>query len=213
MVQVNKRSGIKTKEKVLSAAMKVFSAYGYQGASIRTIARAAGISVGGVYLYFRNKEELYLNLIRDRIEEQVLSTRETVASAGSPEDGLRAFISLHLEYGINNKELILINIREHRFAFSSEIRRKFLRSQIELLKKILNQGIADEAFRACNTEEAAKVIMATLRGVVLSMVLDGERAITEKGLCDLIIQGLSRADKKDVRLKTGNRMRPARVLL
>ena len=201
MVQVNKRSGLKTKEKILDAAMKVFSAYGYEGASIRAIAKSAGISIGGVYLYFRNKEELYLNLIKDRIEEQVLTTKETVASAGSPEDGLRAFLSLHLEYGIKNKELILINIREHGFAFGREIKRKFLRSQIELLMKVLNEGITDRVFRACNTEEAARIIMATLRGIVLSMVLEGESAITEKGLGDLIIQGLSRVDKEDFRKK------------
>jgi AcrR family transcriptional regulator len=196
MVQVNKRSGLKTKENILGAAMKVFSTYGYAGANIRTIAKAAGISIGGVYMYFRNKEELYLNLIKDRVEEQVRTTKETIASAESPVDALRAFLSLHLEYGIKNKELILINIREHGFAFGGEIKRRFLRSQIELLMKILNEGITAQVFRTCNTEEAARIIMATLRGIVLSMALEGESAITEKGLGDLIIQGLSSVDKK-----------------
>jgi len=205
MVQVNKRSGVKTKEKVLNAAVKVFSAHGYQGASIRAIAKIAGISIGGVYLYFRNKEELYLNQIKDRVGEQVLLTKEKVALAGSPEDGLRAFLSLHLEYGIKNKELILINIREHGFAFGKEIKRKFLRSQIELLTKVLKNGITEGVFRACNTEEAARIIMSTLRGVVLSMALDGESAITEKGLGDLIILGLSRVDKEACRKKPATR--------
>lgn len=196
MVQVNKRSGLKTKEKILHAAMKVFSTYGYGGANIRAIAKAAGISIGGVYMYFRNKEGLYLDLVKERIGEQYLRTEDAVESAESPVDALRAFLSLHLEYGIKNKELILINIREHGFAFGREIKRKFLRSQIELLMKVLNEGITERVFRACNTEEAARIIMATLRGVVLSMVLEGESAITEKGLGDLIIQGLSRVDKK-----------------
>ena len=205
MVQVNRRSGLKTKAKILNAAMKVFSAHGYGGASIRAIAKASGISIGGVYLHFRNKEELYLNLIRDRIEEQVLSTKETVASVGSPEDGLRSFLSLHLEYGNKNKELILINIREHGYAFGREIKRKFLRSQIELLMKVLNQGINDRVFRACDTEEAARIIMATLRGVVLSRVLEGESTITEEGLGDLIIRGLSKVDKQAPRKKPAKR--------
>ena len=195
MVQVNKRSGEKTKAKILDVAMQVFSTHGYEGASIRAIAKAAGISIGGVYLYFRNKEELYLNLIKDRIEEQVLLTKEAVTSAGSPEDGLRAFLALHLQYGIKNKELILINIREHGFAFGRDVKRKFLRSQIELLMNILNEGITDRVFRECNTEEAARIIMATLRGIVLSMVLEGESVITESGLGDLIIRGLLRTDE------------------
>lgn len=195
MVQVNKRSGQKTKAKILDVATRVFSTHGYEGASIRAIAKAAGISIGGVYLYFRNKEELYLNLIKDRIEEQDLLTRETVTSAGTPEDGLRAFLALQLQYGIKNKELIMINIREHGFAFGREIKRKFLRSQIELLMKILNEGIADKVFRKCNTEEAAKIIMATVRGIMLSMVLEGDTVITERGLGDLIIRGLLRNDR------------------
>ena len=192
MVQVNRRSGVETKGQILEAAMKVFSTHGYAGANIRAIARAAGISIGGVYLYFRNKEELYLNLIKDRIEEQVLTTKEAVASAGSPEDGLRTFLSLHLQYGIKNKELILINIREHGFSFGREIKRKFLRSQIKLLVNILNEGITDGVFRKCDTEEASRIIMATLRGIVFSMALDGKSFITEKGLEELIIRGLLR---------------------
>ena len=194
MVQVNKRSGVKTKAKILDVAMQVFSSHGYEGASIRAIAKAAGISIGGVYLYFRNKEELYLNLIKDRIEEQLLLTKEAVVSAGSPEAGLRAFLTLHLQYGMKNKELILINIREHRFAFGRDVKRKFLRNQIKLLMKILSEGINAKVFRECDTEEASRIIMATLRGIVISMVLEGESVITEKGLGDLIIRGLLRND-------------------
>lgn len=192
MVQVNKRSGTKTKQNILEAALKVFSAHGYEGASIRAIAKTAEISIGGVYLYFRNKEELYLNLLGERIEEQILRTKEAVTSANSPEAGLRAFLSLHLKYAAKNKELILINIREHGYAFGTELKQQFLRSQIELLRKVLNEGVVARDFRSCNTEEAASAIMATLRGVVLSRVLEGESAITEKGLGDLIIHGLSR---------------------
>ena len=55
---------------------------------------------------------------------------------------------------------------------------------------ILDEGITDRVFRQCNTEEAARIIMATLRGIVISMALEGESVITEKGLGDLIIRGL-----------------------
>lgn len=205
MVQMNKRSGIKTKEKILDVAMQVFSTYGYAGANIRAIAKAAGISIGGVYLYFRNKEELYLNLVRERIEKQDLTTKETVASAGDPADALRAFLSVHLSHGVKHKELILINIREHGFAFGKEIKKKFFRSQIELLVTILSKGIRDRVFRECDTEETARIIMATLRGIVLTMVIEGESVITEKGLGDLMLKGLLRADKEGPREKTGKK--------
>ena len=196
MVQVNRRSGVKTKANILEAAMRVFSTHGYAGASIRAIAKAAGISIGGVYLYFRNKEELYLDLIKSRIEEQNTTIKKLIASSGSATEALNVFLSLHLEFGIKNKELILINIREHDFGFGLEIKRKFLRSQIRLLVNILSEGARDREFRKINTEEAARIIMATLRGIVHSMVMDGESIVTEKGLVDLILKGLVRTDRE-----------------
>ena len=201
MVQVNRRSGVKTKANILEAAMRVFSTYGYAGASIRAIAKAAGISIGGVYLHFRNKEELYLDLIKSRIEEQNNTIKELIASSGSSTEALNVFLSLHLEFGIKNKELILINLREHGFGFGLEIKRKFLRSQIRLLVNILSEGARDREFRKINTEEAARIILATLRGIVHSMVMDGESIVTEKGLVDLILKGLVRTDKEGLRGK------------
>jgi AcrR family transcriptional regulator len=206
MVQMNKRSGLITKQKILGAALQVFSTYGYAGANIRAIAKAAGISIGGVYLYFRNKKELYLELIKSRIEDQDIKTKEIVSSEGSAVDALNLFISLHLEYGIKNKELILINIREHGFSFGLEIKRKFFLSRIKLLVNIISKGIRDGEFRACNTEEAARIIMATLRGLVLSMVIEGESIVSEKGLGALILKGLVRSETENLRKsKTGEK--------
>lgn len=196
MVQVNRRSGIKTKANILDAAMQVFSTRGYAGASIRAIAKAAGISIGGVYLYFKNKEELYLDLIQSRIEEQDHTIKESIASAGSSTEALNVFLSLHLEFGVKNRELILINIREHGFGFGLEIKRKFLRSQTRLLVNILTEGTNGREFRKFNTEEVARTIMATLRGIVHSMVMEGKSIVSEKGLVDLILKGLVRTDKK-----------------
>jgi AcrR family transcriptional regulator len=190
MVQMNRRSGIETKEKIIDSAMKVFSTYGYSGASIRAIAKTAGISIGGVYLYFRNKEELYLDLIRARIQGQAHKTKEVVASAGSSTAALNAFISLHLEYGVKNRELILIHLREHGFNFGMEIKRKFFRSQVKLLSMILREGVRKREFRECETEETARVIMAALRGIVLSMTIEGKNAFTAEGVQELILKGL-----------------------
>ncbi|MBI1810378.1 MAG: helix-turn-helix transcriptional regulator, partial [Nitrospirae bacterium] len=49
---MNKRSGIESKKRILDAAMRVFSEYGYAKANMRMIAKASDISIGGLYLYF-----------------------------------------------------------------------------------------------------------------------------------------------------------------
>ena len=53
------------RRRIQEAARSVFSERGYAGASIELIARAAQLSVGAIYLYFRSKEDLYVSLIED----------------------------------------------------------------------------------------------------------------------------------------------------
>ncbi|MCD6324380.1 MAG: TetR/AcrR family transcriptional regulator [Desulfurococcales archaeon] len=50
------------REKILSAAMKVFSTYGYFRAPIHYIAKEAGVSKGLIFWYFRSKEELIMEI-------------------------------------------------------------------------------------------------------------------------------------------------------
>jgi AcrR family transcriptional regulator len=55
------------RRRIQEAARAVFSERGYAGASIELIARAAQLSVGAIYLYFRSKEDLYVSLIEDTL--------------------------------------------------------------------------------------------------------------------------------------------------
>ncbi len=52
---------------IQSAARMVFAERGYAGSSIEQIARAAQLSVGAIYLYFRSKEDLYASLLEDAL--------------------------------------------------------------------------------------------------------------------------------------------------
>ncbi len=55
------------RRRIQEAARTVFAERGYGGASIELIARAAQLSVGAIYLYFRSKEDLYVSLIEDAL--------------------------------------------------------------------------------------------------------------------------------------------------
>ncbi|HMN30494.1 MAG TPA: helix-turn-helix domain-containing protein, partial [Caldilineaceae bacterium] len=55
-----------TRERLLDAAVEVFSRRGYHAASVEEISEAAGFSKGAVYSNFASKEELFLALL-DRL--------------------------------------------------------------------------------------------------------------------------------------------------
>lgn len=55
------------RRRIQQAARAVFAEKGYAGTSIEAVARAAQLSVGAIYLYFRSKEDLYISLIEDTL--------------------------------------------------------------------------------------------------------------------------------------------------
>ena len=57
--------GIETRQRLLEAAEHVFGDLGYHDASIVKITEAAGVAHGTFYLYFRSKQEVFDELVRD----------------------------------------------------------------------------------------------------------------------------------------------------
>ena len=57
------------RQQILDAAQQVFAQKGFEGASIKDLAKAAKISPGLLYWYFKDKTDLFVSLISERIEE------------------------------------------------------------------------------------------------------------------------------------------------
>lgn len=57
------------RKRLLEIALDEFDQKGYDGASMRTIAEGAGTSLGNIYRYFRNKDDLYANCLRPIIDQ------------------------------------------------------------------------------------------------------------------------------------------------
>lgn len=60
-----------TRERMLSAAAEVFARQGYQGATVGSITEAAGTAHGTFYLYFRNKDDAFAQVI-EAVTAQIL---------------------------------------------------------------------------------------------------------------------------------------------
>src|SRR3954465_6314996 len=77
-----------TRAKVLAAARTLFSEEGYEGATIRDIAAAAGMSTGAVFANFADKADLFREIMTADIESLSGVMREAAADSRSVEDGL-----------------------------------------------------------------------------------------------------------------------------
>lgn len=56
-------------EKIQTAARKVFFEKGYPSCTMEDIAKSAGVAKGSIYLYFENKDDLYISLMLPTVED------------------------------------------------------------------------------------------------------------------------------------------------
>jgi len=77
-----------TRTKVLAAARRLFSEHGYEGATIRDIATAAGMSTGAVFANFSDKSDLFREIMISDMNTLAEGMREAAAKARSVEDAL-----------------------------------------------------------------------------------------------------------------------------
>ncbi|SNS65051.1 transcriptional regulator, TetR family [Geodermatophilus saharensis] len=71
-----------TRERLLEAAERVFTARGFAGASVDQVAAEAGLTKGAVYSNFASKEALVVALMRRRLEASMSEVREQLARSG-----------------------------------------------------------------------------------------------------------------------------------
>lgn len=81
---------------ILQAALDVFSAQGYRGATIDEIAEAAGMSKPNLLYYFRSKEDIHKTLMRRLLDTWLAPLRELDAG-GDPLAELRGYIRRKLQ--------------------------------------------------------------------------------------------------------------------
>lgn len=69
---------------ICAAALEVFAEKGFAAAKLDEIAKRAGVSKGTLYLYFKDKEELFRAVVRDTVAPNIHSVREAVLAADLP---------------------------------------------------------------------------------------------------------------------------------
>ncbi len=99
--------GIQTREKILEAARSVFARDGYVAMRMGDVAIEAGLSMGSLYRYFQNKEDLFANLIAN-IHETLYEASKATHSDFST-DPFKALLEAnrgYLECYYNNRDIM-----------------------------------------------------------------------------------------------------------
>ncbi len=83
-------------QRVLDAALEVFAAHGFRGATVDQIASTAGMSKANILYYFRRKQDMYVAVLTKTIEDW-LTPLKTLNPAGDPHEELWRYAQAKLQ--------------------------------------------------------------------------------------------------------------------
>ena len=100
--------GERTSERILDAAEGVFAERGYAAASLREIARRAGIAEGTIYIYYKTKADLMRAIVSSFWADLTKGARKAVSGTGETYESLRALADFHMTALIERMDLIIL---------------------------------------------------------------------------------------------------------
>jgi TetR/AcrR family fatty acid metabolism transcriptional regulator len=183
------------RDAILRAAIDVFAERGFFNAQVADVARAAGVAAGTVYLYFRSKDDLLIQLFERTMREAFAEVRAKVAEVQDPAERLRVLARLHLTRLGRDRNLAIVFQVELRQSvkFMERLSSSRLRDYLGQIRTAFADGQAAGLFRAdFNPTTAAKMFFGALDEMATNWILSSRRYSLEAQadqVADIFLRG------------------------
>ncbi len=155
----------------MDIAIDCFASYGYQGASIDRIAKAAGLTKGAIYYHFKDKEELLFEAVKNRVGQ---FERRVTADLGGMTDAVAALkrvTDVCLEHATkSNHRRLIVTLMVEALGTNARLSAQFrdmMRRFRAFLSGVIEVGQRSGVFRA-------DVSAVTAAGVYAGAVMGAE---------------------------------------
>lgn len=174
--QVNRNSektvDIDKRNALIEAACELFTTEGYENTTIAHVARKAGVAVGTVYLYFKNKSDL-LSAVKGMWEQEVLGSLVRPELSSIPFH-LRARPMIEATFDICARHTNMVQLMGAQPELMGDWKSLGTPGIYAALRAFLEEGIALGAIRSVDLDVAPVVVYGMVNGVLLQcFVVEG----------------------------------------
>ena len=199
--ETRRRRKAERPQEILEAAFGEFSRNGYATTTLERIAERAGVTKGTIYVYFENKEHLFISMVRELTKATLDTVHEMFERHdGSTADLLRAqfsFIYEHIVEDRRRREVVRMLIAEAaRFPeLADRYHTEILRPCLDMLRQAIQRGIDRGEIRNSAIIDSPQVVIAPIALVdVWMMMFDDRQPLDLKAYfeahLDLVLNGL-----------------------
>jgi len=183
---------------IAQAAKEVFAERGYQRATLEEIAQRAGMAKATIYLYYRNKDDLFLHVVEELVNLVMAATAQEATTAKPPLEKLSSMVRAKVEFYERERAFFRIYLSEKqgqevapKTPHKKAIREMYLQG-VETLAGVLQEGIDTGVLRPMESQRFA-FFLQEMMSTVLGQRLQGQTQTSveedAKQLLDLFLYG------------------------
>lgn len=201
MVEVKKRrkpAEVRRRE-ILRAAGKVLVSRGYHNVHLDDVAAAAGLSKGTLYLYFKDKESLFAEVLEDvidRLEERLAG----LSSEGGAREVLERMAAEMLDFVDEHQDFLVQFSREKPDLCGKRagnvLQRRYA-GHLRFVAEAIGRGVEDGIVRKHDSMMGSLYFISLIRMFMLQKIMGGDKRplrprVTE--FMELFLNGLGRGN-------------------
>jgi AcrR family transcriptional regulator len=167
-----KGDGHLRRAEILEAAERIFVAHGYEGATIRKIADEVGVSSTALYMHFRDKDQILLEICAGAMQELLECNSQIYARPIDAEARVRLILDGYMEFAFNHPNAYRLVFGAtptaetiHRPHVAKELGAQCLDRFASVVRELAAEG----RLRA-DPETAHQVLWAACHGLVMLVI-------------------------------------------
>lgn len=152
------------KNDILTAAMELFKEKGYEKTTVSDIVKAAGIAQGTFYIYYKNKEDVFISVIentREKIIEQLIDVQKR--NDLNAVDKMNLIIRLEFDINRTQDDLILQLHLEKNSGIHLQFIINTIHKLVPIYTSVIEQGVKEGLFDIKYPKEAAEYMLVATK--------------------------------------------------
>jgi AcrR family transcriptional regulator len=162
---------------IAQAAKEVFAEHGYQRATLEEIAQRAGMSKATIYLYYRNKDDLFLHVVEELITTVMAATAQEAVTPKPPLEKLYGMVRGKIEFYEREREFFRIYLNEKqglevapKDPHKRAVRDMYLQG-VHTLAGVVQEGIDAGVLRPLDSQRLAFFLQEMISNVLEQRIL------------------------------------------
>ena len=148
------------REQILDTATKLFSQHGYHATSVQDIVASSGLSVGTIYLYFANKEEIFDALLESGLEAFSLELFSDITKDLPSNEIAERLVSTILDTIYKNNRLVTILTNE--LGFQKKLQGVYSKIAEIISEKYIDSNDAEKLYETLKMSKKEFFALVTI---------------------------------------------------